>query len=137
MAPTNQTGPHQLDVAIGHRIRERRRSMGFSQQRLAEAVGVTFQQIQKYERGSNRVSFSRLLEIAHAMNCSLSDLSDGLDAPSATEAGTLNGLLAVEGAMELLEAYATLPSRDLRRALVLHARTLGGAGARPRLERAS
>ncbi len=129
MASTISAGPHQLDIAIGHRIRERRRSMGFSQQRLAEAVGVTFQQIQKYERGSNRVSFSRLLEIAHALDCSLSDLSDGLDAPSATQAGMLNDLLAVDGAMELLEAYATVTSREVRRALVLHARTLGAIGA--------
>lgn len=129
MAITNQAGPHQLDIAIGHRIRERRRSLGYSQQRLAEAVGVTFQQIQKYERGSNRVSFSRLLEIAHALDCSLSDLSDGLDAPSAGDAGMLNDLLAVEGALELLEAYATVTSREVRRALVLHTRALGAIGS--------
>ncbi len=137
MPNTNQAGPHRLDVAIGHRIRERRRNVGFSQQRLAEAVGVTFQQIQKYEYGANRVSFSRLLEIAHALNCSLGDLSEGLDVPSLDETGRLNDLLAVEGAMELLEAYAAIPSKELRRALVMHVRALSGVGAPAELEPAN
>lgn len=120
-----QTGrPHALDVAIGHRIRERRRAAGLSQQQLAERVGVTFQQIQKYERGANCVSFSRLLEMAAALTCSVADLAEGLDATSTGKVEGLNRLLAVEGALELLEACREMPSRELRRALLLHARTL-------------
>ncbi len=124
LTEARQTTPHTLDVAIGHRIRERRRRQGLSQQGLAEAVGVTFQQIQKYERGANRVSFSRLSEIAHALDCGLTTLADGLDVTHQQGVNTLNELLSVEGALELLSAYQGIASRDLRRALLLHARTL-------------
>jgi len=112
-------------VAIGQRIRERRRALGLSQVALAEAVGLTFQQIQKYERGSNRISFSRLVEIAEALSCQLSDLAEGLIAASgADELEHLNGLLAKAGALEMLEAYAALPTQDLRRAVLQHSRAL-------------
>ena len=122
---TKADGPHRLDLAIGLRIRERRRKVGLSQQALAEKVGVTFQQVQKYERGTNRVSFSRLVEIADTLTCRLGDLTEGLDQDHAPEAlGQLNALLALDGALEMLEAYAAIPSRPLRRALIAHARTL-------------
>ena len=120
--------PHRLDVAIGQRIRERRRALGLSQVALAEAVGLTFQQIQKYERGSNRISFSRLVEIAEALTCQLSDLAEGLIAASpADELEHLNALLAKSGALEMLEAYGQLPTADLRRAVLQHARALAAA----------
>jgi transcriptional regulator with XRE-family HTH domain len=63
-------GPNPVDVAVGARIRARRNVLGMSQERLADAVGVTFQQIQKYERGTNRVSASRLSQIAEALEVS-------------------------------------------------------------------
>ena len=71
--------PNKLDVALGLRIRQRRKALGVSQTALAEAVGLTFQQIQKYERGFNRVSFSRLVDIAHALDCRVVDLIGDLD----------------------------------------------------------
>lgn len=132
MTDTRNTTPHALDVAIGHRIRERRRRLGMSQAGLAEAVGVTFQQIQKYERGANRVSFSRLLEIAHALDCGLANLAEGLDVDANADVNGVNELLAIEGAMDLLSAYRGIESRDLRRALLQHARTLGTCAGRPR-----
>ena len=128
----NPDGPHRLDIAIGHRIRERRRSMGMSQQELAEAVGITFQQVQKYERGSNRVSFSRLVGIAGALRCRLAELAEGLDADrSAREVEHVNALTAEDGALEMLEAYVALPSKALRRALIHHAREIRQALAAP------
>lgn len=121
--------PHRLDVAIGQRIRERRRTVGLSQSALAEAVGVTFQQIQKYERGANRISFSRLVEIAEALRCELGDLAEGLDAKTPSdELGHLNTLLATPGALEMLEAFSALPTAHLQRAFVKYAKTLGEAG---------
>lgn len=57
---TDRDAPSRLDVALGLQIRRRRKALGVSQTALAEAIGLTFQQIQKYERGFNRVSFSRL-----------------------------------------------------------------------------
>ena len=135
MTDTRVSKAHSLDVAIGHRIRERRRAQGLSQQALAAAVGVTFQQIQKYERGANRVSFSRLLEIAHALDCGLANLAEGLDADAGPELNGLNVLLALDGALDLLEAYRTIRSRELRRALLMHARALGDDGTTARAPR--
>ena len=70
MATPHTEGPNALDIALGNRIRQRRKGLGVSQTTLAEAIGLTFQQVQKYERGFNRVSFSRLVDIAHALDCS-------------------------------------------------------------------
>jgi transcriptional regulator with XRE-family HTH domain len=129
----NSDGPHRLDVAIGQRIRERRRAVGMSQQTLAERVGVTFQQVQKYERGSNRISFSRLIEIADALSCRLNDLADGLDSKHASdELRHLNALLAEDGALELLEAYRRVRGKPLRRALLAHTRALGDLDKPPK-----
>ena len=125
---TTGDGPHRLDIAIGQRIRERRRAMGLSQQDLAEALGVSFQQVQKYERGANRISFSRLVEIAGALKCRLSELAEGLDPDHAPkEIEHVNALMAADGALEMLEAYAALPSNALRRAVLHHARMLNSA----------
>lgn len=120
----NDHGSHPLDVAIGQRIRERRRALGQSQQDLAEQLRVSFQQVQKYERGANRVSFSRLVEIAAALRCSVADLADGLNAEAKGAVQQINRLTEVDGALELLEAFARLPNDRTRRALVEHARSL-------------
>jgi transcriptional regulator with XRE-family HTH domain len=112
-------GPHRLDVALGVNIRQRRKELGVSQTALAEAVGLTFQQIQKYERGFNRVSFSRLVDIAHALDCRAIDLIgdlDDADAPGPqVRRETAN--LREPGAPELLAAYAQTPPA-LRRAVL-------------------
>jgi len=75
----NPDGPDILDIAMGQRIRERRRALGIAQKDLAAEVGVTFQQVQKYERGANRISYSRLAAIARVLNCRVAELSDGLE----------------------------------------------------------
>ena len=66
--------PHRLDVAMGQRIRERRRALSMSQGDLARALGITFQQVQKYERGANRVSFSRLSASASELQVTWDDV---------------------------------------------------------------
>jgi len=68
-----------MDVALGAAVRIRRRTIGISQEALAEQCGVSFQQIQKYENGANRISFSRLVQIARALKCRVVDLMDVLD----------------------------------------------------------
>lgn len=121
-------GPHRLDVGLGHRVRERRRALGVTQQELAAAIGVTFQQVQKYERGSNRISFSKLALVAQALKCRLGDLADGLDAGRpALEVEHVNDLTRVDGALDLLEAFVALPTPRLRLVLIHHARELGRA----------
>src|SRR5580698_2110252 len=90
--------PNPVDLHVGARMRLRRRMQGVSQEKLADALGLTFQQVQKYERGANRVSASKLYEIAAALKAPVSYFFDGLadpagegDAPSAES--TVHGFL--------------------------------------------
>jgi transcriptional regulator with XRE-family HTH domain len=71
--------PHPVDLHVGQRIRQRRCAIGMSQKYLAQAVGIKFQQIQKYETGKNRVSSSRLWEIAMIMDVTISFFFEGLE----------------------------------------------------------
>jgi transcriptional regulator with XRE-family HTH domain len=71
------------DAAIGKRIRARRLEIGMSQERLAELLGLTFQQVQKYEKGVNRVAASRLFDIAAALRAPLDYFFEGLTSPVA------------------------------------------------------
>jgi transcriptional regulator with XRE-family HTH domain len=122
--------PHPLDVALGGRIRLRRRELGLSQDQLARQIGITFQQIQKYEHGTNRVSFSRLAEIAEALKCSVSDIIGDLDQTKAAPIFSRHvAQLNAPGVAELLEAYATIKSTTNRRAILNLARQLAEAGS--------
>lgn len=126
MSKTTEDGsPHPLDVALGSRIRLRRRELGFSQEQLARAVGITFQQVQKYEHGTNRVSFSRLVEISRALSCGISDIVGDLDTPQSPTAFSRHiATLNEPGAAELLEAYGAIDSPKHRRAILNLARQL-------------
>ena len=79
MSKPTRSAPHAIDVAVGGQIRARRRAMKISQEALAEAIKVTFQQVQKYERGANRVSASMLYEICRTLQCQPSDLMPAPD----------------------------------------------------------
>jgi transcriptional regulator with XRE-family HTH domain len=96
-----------MDIALGAAVRIRRRTIGISQEALAEQCGVSFQQIQKYENGANRISFSRLVQIARALKCRVVDLMDVLDGPDRENTGDVDLLtrMRTPGAIELLAAY--------------------------------
>ena len=113
------SAPHELDKALGLRIRETRRDLRVSLPELADAVGLTAPQIQKYERGANRVSFSRLVDIAHALDCRVVDLIGNLDDASLPSPTFRHKAphLGPPGAAELLAAYLLLPI-SIRKALV-------------------
>ena len=105
---------HPTDIHVGSIIRTRRKSMGMSQVVLAQAVGLTFQQIQKYERGLNRVSASKLFEVARTLGVPVSFFFDGLvsqnDPRAETGDLTASALLAtVEGA-EMAAYFPRLPA---------------------------
>ena len=74
MSGNKRKGPHVVDVAVGANIQRRRRDLRISQEALAAAVSLTFQQIQKYERGANRVSASMLYEVSRVLKCDAGDL---------------------------------------------------------------
>jgi len=115
MAMTRQ-GPDPIDVAVGARVRIRRRWLGFSQTQLANALGITFQQVQKYERGSNRVSASMLVKIAAKLETTVAALV-GEDGQAPVEA-VVYAQLATPGATELLAFFAQIQDGEARRALL-------------------
>ncbi|MCK1517505.1 helix-turn-helix transcriptional regulator [Bradyrhizobium sp. 190] len=108
---TRKSGP--LDVMVGARIRMLRVNRGMSQTMLAERIGVTFQQVQKYERGANRVGASRLSQIASVLGVSVGEL---FESPGAGSPGLSSPvrLLAEPGALRVLKAYARTTSPHVR-----------------------
>ena len=125
MSDPSTKAPDPMDIALGAAVRIRRRTIGMSQEALAERCGVSFQQIQKYENGANRISFSRLVQIARALRCRVVDLMDVLDTPDRETAGDLDLLtrMRTPGALELLAAYERL-APETRSSLVNFLRTL-------------
>jgi transcriptional regulator with XRE-family HTH domain len=112
-----------VDVAVGARIRLLRKVRGLSQQALADAAGVTFQQIQKYERGANRVSASMLSRIAQTLQTPMAEMFGEGEASSGA-IDEVAAMLAEPGALELLRAYSSLPRGPARTALVDFVRAL-------------
>ncbi len=78
-----------VDVHVGDRIRVRRMLLGMNQEKLGEGLGVTFQQVQKYENGANRVSAARLFQLSKILNVPMSDFFDNVPAKSASHARRL------------------------------------------------
>jgi transcriptional regulator with XRE-family HTH domain len=126
MPKINKERDHPLDIAIGQTVRLRRRELGLTQVALGEVVGVSFQQVQKYERGSNRISFSRLVEISRALGCTISDLTHGLDTDENNSRVLDLSKMSSKGADDLLCAYQNIPVAHHRRAVLELARRLAG-----------
>ena len=129
--------PHQVDLHVGQRLRQRRCLLGMTQQKLADAVGIKFQQIQKYESGANRISASRLWVIARALEVPVSFFFEGLtDEERAIHQGggvSDDQSIAPEvfhqkETIDLIRAYYNLKEAPRRRLLDL-AKTLADAAA--------
>ncbi|MGA1805321.1 helix-turn-helix domain-containing protein [Rhizobium sp. HT1-10] len=71
--------PHAVDLQVGANIRSLRLRSGISQELLSERLGITFQQVQKYEKGANRISASRMVMVCRALGCRIDDLFDGTE----------------------------------------------------------
>jgi transcriptional regulator with XRE-family HTH domain len=126
LASDDASGPDPVDLAIGARVRLRRKSLNLSQGALASRIGVTFQQVQKYERGANRVSGSMLVAVAQALDTSVGWLV-GEESEGGSEAEALLQSLSVPGAQELLEAFAEIDRTPARHALIALAREMAKA----------
>lgn len=126
MARKSEVLADPIDIAVGARIRLLRKVRGLSQQALAESAGVTFQQIQKYERGANRVSASMLSRIAGTLQAPVSEMF-GEANPASGAIDEVAGLLSEPGALELLRAYTQLPRGAPRATLVDFVKNLPGA----------
>jgi len=108
--------PDPADVHVGGRIRLRRKMLEISQERLADELGLTFQQVQKYERGSNRVSASKLYAIARSLDVPVAFFFEGLDGSGAEGEGRSSGsLLDTPDGVALAAAFAKIRSTTHRR----------------------
>jgi transcriptional regulator with XRE-family HTH domain len=105
-----------IDVTVGNRIRLRRKHLGLSQSALAEHLGVSFQQVQKYERGANRVSASMLVRVGDKLQMTVADLV-GEASGSVTDSELL-GLLSSPGVTELVAAFSKVQSPGVRRGII-------------------
>lgn len=107
---------HPVDVHVGKRIRHRRWLVGMTQQQLAENVGIKFQQIQKYETGMNRVSASRLWDIAASLTVPVSFFFEGLNEDENVAAAAVPlDILKDKEALELVRSYYAIPETQRRR----------------------
>ncbi|MGJ8546920.1 MAG: helix-turn-helix domain-containing protein [Sulfitobacter sp.] len=110
---------HVVDVHVGKRVRQRRWLIGMTQQKLAEMVGIKFQQIQKYETGANRVSASRLWDIADALGVPVSFFFEGLKTDETERTAQMDNvpddLMGDKEAMDLVRSYYAIPENQRRR----------------------
>jgi transcriptional regulator with XRE-family HTH domain len=108
-----------IDRHAGARVRERRIMLGFTQQQLADLIGVTYQQAHKYERGINRISAGRLFEIAHVLSVPVNYFFEGLDAAEGRQVSPRERMC-----LELARNFAQIPNERHQEALSQLARAL-------------
>ena len=107
-----------VDAHVGHRVRMRRMMLGMGQMQLAEAVGLTYQQIQKYEKGINRVSASRLHEFAQILQVVVSWFFEGAPGQPDPVADDVARFLATHDGIRLSRAFVEIEDSELRRCIV-------------------
>lgn len=118
--------PNPVDVHVGHRLRARRTLLGLSQEKVGEAMGLTFQQVQKYERGANRIGASRLWDMSRILNCPISYFFDELNGKTSSSTGSSNedDPLIQRETLELVRAYYAITNAQVRRRIYDLARSL-------------
>ena len=127
-------GPHPVDISVGNRLRSRRILMGMSQERLGDELGITFQQVQKYEKGANRVSASRLADISTILDVSpgyfFEDIvgsKTGSKRANSAKSDPSAGFdpLNKRETLELVRAFYRIPSANVRQEIAALIRVLG------------
>jgi transcriptional regulator with XRE-family HTH domain len=128
--------PNPIDIHVGSRVRLRRMMLGMSQEKLGESLGITFQQIQKYEKGTNRIGASRLQHIARVLTMPVSYFFEG--APGMVAALGADGLgeapptnyvvdfLSTNEGIQLNKAFVRIKDPKLRRRVIDLVRTMAG-----------
>jgi transcriptional regulator with XRE-family HTH domain len=126
---TAKRSPHAIDQHVGNRVRMRRKMQGMSQEKLGNALGLTFQQVQKYEKGTNRIGASRLQHIASVQQVPISFFFEGapglsyvLDESSAY----VSEFLATSEGLTLTKAYMHIQNAKLRRSIVALVKQIAG-----------
>jgi transcriptional regulator with XRE-family HTH domain len=127
-----KTGPNPIDKHVGSRVRMRRMTIGLSQEKVAHALGLTFQQVQKYEKGTNRISSSRLHQLARILEVPIPFFFDGAPQQSARSQGKaespnyVNDFLATDDGLTLTKAFMQIEDAKLRRSIVHLVEQLAG-----------
>ena len=137
---TSNRAPDPMDIQVGKTIRAYRIVAGLSQTELAEKLGVTFQQVQKYEKGVNRVGAGRLSRIAKVLTIDIATLFGSTPAPAARAGDTgFNGLASDRNSLRLIRAFSEIDDRDVRQLLAdLVEKIAGGKpNSRPREAKAT
>ena len=129
-----ERSPNPVDVHVGKRIRDRRKEVRVTQEKLAEHLGLTFQQVQKYEKGANRVSASKLYEIAQALNASIEYFFRGFNEPTIAMPGVaevgdpfVHDFITTSEGQALTNAFPKIHSPDVRRRVLELVKALAGA----------
>ncbi len=117
--------PNPIDKHVGSRVRMRRMMLGMSQEKLGDALELTFQQVQKYEKGSNRIGASRLQQIAHILQVQVSFFFEGAPLPPGGPSGFaeesteyLQNTLSTADGLALVKAFSNIQNAKLRRRIV-------------------
>ena len=122
--------PNLVDAHVGARLRQRRMLLGISQEQLAEMLGLTFQQVQKYERGTNRVSASRLFQLARTLDTPITWFFEDMEHESGSEAEMPSSEpadidpMSRRETLELVRVYSRIDDRKVRKKLYEMAKAL-------------
>ncbi len=134
--PSNKRRPDPIDVHVSSRLRGRRLSLGMSQEELGERLGLTFQQIQKYESATSRISAGRLYSLSQALGCSpeyfFCDLQFDPDPASGSTApgDRVGELMCTHEGIDLCRAFARIKGAGVRKAVITFLRSLDGSEQR-------
>ncbi|MGO8090484.1 helix-turn-helix domain-containing protein [Rhizobium leguminosarum] len=121
--------PNSIDVYVGNRVRVRRKTLGMTQNGLAELLGITFQQIQKYEKGTNRIGASRLQRISEILRVPVGFFfENGGAGPIDGATNELNSFLSSKEGLALNKAFIAIEDPNIRQKLVALAKSLAVAG---------
>jgi transcriptional regulator with XRE-family HTH domain len=134
----NKKQPNPIDIHVGSRVRLRRMMLGMSQEKLGEHLGITFQQIQKYEKGTNRIGASRLQHIARVLSTPVSFFFEDAPGMASDATGSVDGMaeapstsyvvdfLSSSEGIQLNKAFVRIKDAKLRRRLIDLVRAMAG-----------
>ncbi|UEM11988.1 helix-turn-helix domain-containing protein [Bradyrhizobium barranii subsp. barranii] len=125
---TSPRAVNDQDRETGMRIRSRRLELHISQSELGAALGITFQQIQKYERGANRVAAARLVEIAAFLKTTMAALMGGDLSGDELKNSLVSEFVSSKDGIDLIEAWSRLESQQVRRSIISLTRSLAAEG---------
>ena len=118
--------PNPIDQHVGSRVRMRRLMLAMSQEKLGDALGLTFQQVQKYEKGTNRIGASRLEQISHILQVPVAFFFEGALIGSALSMAQIDDFVSDSDALRLMRAFMQIDNATLRRRIAMLVQEIAG-----------